>query len=68
MNLRIKETTLRRYHAQLLGEGYIRKVKAEKGKAYYYEVIDIAEYANLKDEINKALTACITKLNLATSS
>jgi predicted transcriptional regulator len=68
-NLRIKETTLRRYHKQLLEEGYIKKVRAEKGKAYYYyyEVIDIAEYTNLKEEINKALATCITKLNIATS-
>ena len=66
-NLRVKETTLRRYHKQLLEEGYIRKVKAEKGKAYYYEIIDIAEYKNLKEAINKALTACISKLSSTTS-
>jgi predicted transcriptional regulator len=66
--LRLKETTLRRYHKQLLTEQYIRKVKAEKGKMYYYEIVDIDEYTNLKEQINKSLQDCITNINLATSS
>ncbi len=61
-NLRIKETTLRRYHKQLLEEGYIRKVKAEKGKSYHYEIVDIQEYTNLKEAINNALNSCVSKL------
>lgn len=66
--LRVKETTLRRYHKQLLEEGYIRKVKAEKGKMYHYEIIDIDEYKNLKEQISNALKACIEQVNLAASS
>jgi predicted transcriptional regulator len=65
--LRIKETTLRRYNKQLLAEQYIRKVKAEKGKMYHYEIIDIEEYTNLKKEIDKALQNCIANINFATS-
>lgn len=65
-NLRIKETTLRRYHKQLLEEGYVRKVKAEKGKMYYYEVVDIQEYTNLKEAINNALNTCVSKLSTVT--
>ena len=66
--LRIKETTLRRYNKQLLAEQYIKKVKAEKGKMYHYEIVDIEEYTNLKKEIDKALQNCITNINFATSS
>ncbi len=66
-NLRVKETTLRRYHKQLLEEGYIKKVKGKKGQMYHYEVIDINEYTTLKEEIHKALSTCIKAINLATS-
>ena len=65
-NLRIKQTTLQRYNKQLLEEGYIRKIKGKKGQTYYYEIIDINEYTNLKDMIDKALQDCITKINLST--
>ena len=66
-NLRIKETTLRRYNAQLLNEQYIRKVKAEKGKTYHYEIVNVQEYTDLKAQINKALNNCLTALQSATS-
>tara|TARA_B110000977_G_scaffold139852_1_gene177517 strand:+ start:1823 stop:3379 length:1557 start_codon:yes stop_codon:yes gene_type:complete len=65
--LRLKESTLRNYNKQLLAEGYIKKVKAEKGKMYHYEVIDINEYDNLKEQINNALNSCIKAINLASS-
>lgn len=64
--LRIKQTTLQRYHKQLLEEGYIKKIKGEKGQTYYYEIIDLAEYTNLKERINKALDTCLTQINLTT--
>ncbi|CAM1343245.1 hypothetical protein [Tenacibaculum amylolyticum] len=66
-NLRIKETTLRRYQKQLQAEGYIRKIKAEKGKSYHYEIVDVEEYKTLKEQIHSALSTCITKLS-ATST
>ena len=63
-NLRIKQSTLQRYHKQLLGEGYIKKVKGKKGQMYFYEIIDVQEYTNLKEEINDALKQCLSKINL----
>jgi predicted transcriptional regulator len=63
-NLRIKQSTLQRYHKQLLGEGYIKKVKGKKGQMYFYEIVDIQEYDNLKAEINNALEQCLVKINL----
>ena len=46
-NLRVKQSTLQRYHKQLLGEGYIKKVKGKKGQMYFYEIVDIQEYTCL---------------------
>ena len=66
-NLRVKETTLRRYNKQLLAEDYIRKIKGKKGQLYHYEIIDVDEYQNLRHEIDKALNDCLTHINLAAS-
>ena len=66
-NLRVKETTLRRYHKQLLEEGYIRRIKEAKTKSYCYEIIDINEYTNLKEQIDKALNTCVSRLSNADS-
>lgn len=66
-NLRIKETTLRRYNNQLLLENYIKKTKGKKGQLYHFEIVNIDEYQELKTLIKNALDACITKINLATS-
>ena len=65
--LRIKESTLRNYHKQLLAEDYIRRIKKAKTKSYCFEIIDIDEYANLKEQINNALNNCIVQIELATS-
>ncbi len=58
-NLRVKQTTLQRYHKQLLLENYIRKIKGEKGKAHHYEIVNVQEYTHLKVQINKALADCL---------
>ena len=67
-NLRVKETTLRRYNKQLLEEDYIKKVKGKKGQLYHFEIINVDEYKELKTLIKSALDNCITQINLATSS
>jgi hypothetical protein len=61
-NLRIKESTLRWYHKQLLSENYIRRIKKEKSKSYCFEIVDLGEYTNLKKQINKALQNCIDRI------
>jgi predicted transcriptional regulator len=65
--LRIKESTLRNYHKQLLAEDYIRRIKKAKTKSYCFEVVDIDEYKNLKKQINSALDNCITQIQVANS-
>ena len=62
-NLRIKESTLRGYHKNLLEEGYIKRVKKVKSKSYCFKIIDINEYQTLKEQIDTALQECITKIN-----
>jgi predicted transcriptional regulator len=66
-NLRVKETTLRRYNKQLLEEGYIKRIKNAKTKSYCFEIIDLQEYTNLKNQINNALDTCLHQLNVASS-
>ncbi|OED46180.1 hypothetical protein AB832_00970 [Flavobacteriaceae bacterium (ex Bugula neritina AB1)] len=65
--LRVKETTLRRYNKQLLAEDYIRRVKKVKTKSYCFEIVDIDEYKNLRNQIDNALSTCLTALRCATS-
>ena len=64
-NLRVKESTLRRYHKQLLGEGYMKRVKNKKTKSYCFKIIDTREYTHLKEQINKALNVCVSSINTA---
>ena len=62
--LHTKASTLRRYHYQLLEEGYIKKVKGKKGQIYHYEILNMEEYTTLKASINNALQQAI--LNIQT--
>jgi len=66
-NLRVKETTLRRYNKQLLAEYYIRRVKNAKTKSYAYEIVNADEYKVLKEHINNALNTCVHRLDAASS-
>ncbi|MBP7846288.1 MAG: hypothetical protein KA007_02500, partial [Candidatus Pacebacteria bacterium] len=66
-NLRVKETTLRRYNNQLLLENYIKKVQNKTTKAYAYEITNPNEYQDLKTLIDKALQECIAQIQSATT-
>ena len=65
--LRVKETTLRRYNAQLESENYIKKVKNRKTKSYCFEITDPKEYSSLKTQIDNALKDCVLQIELAKS-
>jgi len=62
-NLRIKESTLRNYHKQLLAEDYIKRIKNAKTKSHCFEVTDVNEYKILKSQIDKSLRHCIEQIN-----
>lgn len=58
-NLRVKGTTLRRYHSQLIEDNYIKKTTNNKYKGYIYEITSYEEYKELQAQINNALADCI---------
>ncbi len=60
--LRIAESTLRRYHSHLLQEGYITKRDDIKSNSFSYELVDEDEFSVLEDSINKALNVCLETL------
>ena len=64
-NLRIKGTTLRRYHTQLIADNYIKKTTNNKYKGYIYEIVSYEEYTELQEQINSALDNCITIMEVS---
>ncbi len=64
-NLRIKGTTLRRYHTQLIADNYIKKTTNNKYKGYIYEIVSYEEYTELQEQINSALENCITIMEVS---
>ncbi|MCK0115024.1 hypothetical protein [Gelidibacter sp. F63206] len=64
-NLRIKGTTLRRYHSQLIEDNYIKKTTNNKYKGYIYEIVSYEEYTELQEQINNALENCITIMEVS---
>ncbi|NRA93846.1 MAG: hypothetical protein HRU26_14425 [Psychroserpens sp.] len=64
-NLRIKGTTLRRYHTQLIADNYIKKTTNNKYKGYIYEIVSYEEYTELQEQINNALNNCISLMEVS---
>jgi hypothetical protein len=64
-NLRVKETTLRRYNAVLLQENYIKRIPHKKTKSFVFEIINYSEYQELKAIIDRALQHCIVSIQPA---
>ncbi len=63
--LRIKETTLRRYHNLLLEEGFIKRHgETRRGISFSYEIVDVDEFFELEKAIDKALSLCLEKLKV----
>jgi predicted transcriptional regulator len=60
--LRIKESTLRRYHQLLVQEGYIKRRTDIQKESFCYEIVDVDEFTNLEKTIDMALNMCIEKL------
>jgi predicted transcriptional regulator len=66
--LRIKGTTLRRYHNELLSCGMIRVKAGKKNIGYQYEVVSYEEYQKLHDHINRLLDEILSKLQAGAPS
>lgn len=61
-HLRIKGTTLRRYHNELQSCGLIKVKAGKKNVGYQYEVVSYEEYEKLHDQINGMLDEILNKL------
>ena len=62
--LRIKESTLRRYHNLLLQEGYITRRRDLDNRSFCYEMLEVDEFNDLKQAIDNALSMCIERLEV----
>ena len=63
--LRIKGTTLRRYHHNLLDAGLIRVRSGKKATGYYYELVSSDEYEKLKQSIVTVLDEVLGEASLS---
>lgn len=61
-HLRIKGTTLRRYHNELLSCGMIKVKAGKKNVGYQYEVASYEEYQKLHERIDNLLDEILKKL------
>jgi hypothetical protein len=61
-HLRIKGTTLRRYHHELLSCGMIKVKAGKKNIGYQYEVVSYEEYASLHERIDSLLDEILQRL------
>jgi predicted transcriptional regulator len=64
---RIPITTIKRYHLDLMLNGYLKMEKKKGSKAHYYEVVSYDEYNELQRKINTVLDESLEMLkkNLA---
>ena len=60
--MRIAGTTVRRYHHELLQNGYIKLQEDKKAKGYKYEVVSYEEYKELQNKITTVLDEILRKL------
>ena len=65
--LRVKETTIRRYHKDLVINGLLRFEKVKGEKTVYYQVVSFADYQELKERIAGVLDQKLQELQTATN-
>jgi hypothetical protein len=61
-HLRLPGTTVRRYHNELLQNGYIRLQESKKQKGYLFEIVSYEEYAQLQKSIATVLDEILQNL------
>lgn len=60
--LRLPGTTVRRYHNELLQNGYIKLQQNKKKQGYLYEIVSYEEYIQLQNSISIVLDEILHKL------
>ena len=63
-HMRIKGTTLRRYHNELLSCGMIKVKAGKKNIGYQYEVVSYEEYAAMNQRIDSLLDEILKRLQV----
>ncbi len=66
-SLRVKETTIRRYHKELVLAGLLRYEKEKGEKTLHYQVVSYADYQELKERIGGVLDKKLDGLQNATN-
>ena len=61
--LRLPGTTVRRYHNELLQNGYIKLQQGKKKQGYLYEIVSYEEYTRLQNSISKVLDNILNTLS-----
>lgn len=61
-HLRLPGTTVRRYHNELLQNGYIKLAESKKKKGYLYEIVSYEEYEQLQNSIVTVLDEILTTI------
>lgn len=64
--LRVKETTIRRYHRDLTLCGLLRYERIKGEKTNYYQIVCYADYQELKERISTVLDKKLEELEKAT--
>jgi transcription initiation factor IIE alpha subunit len=64
--LRMKETTIRRYHRELTTIGLLHYGQIKGEKTHYYQIVNYADYQILKDKIATVLDKKLKSLENAT--
>jgi len=59
---RISLTTIKRYHLDLVNNGYLKAEKPKGSKAYNYEIVSYEEYEQLKKRIDTVLDEALQQL------
>lgn len=60
--LRLPGTTVRRYHNELLQNGYIKLQESKKKKGYLFEIVSYEEYTQLQNSIGIVLDEILQQL------
>jgi len=60
--LRLPGTTVRRYHNELLQNGYIKLQESKKKKGYLFEIVSYEEYTQLQNSISIVLDEILQQL------
>jgi predicted transcriptional regulator len=61
--LRLPGTTVRRYHNELLQNGYIKLQESKKKKGYLFEIVSYEEYQQLQNSISTVLDNILDDLS-----